>query len=231
MAESYLMEQKLMNELVERRIPYMKEKSLDERIAEFNEQTSLVTSQKVPPPYEVGDYVDVTITHIASYGAFVDLDDGEWSGLIHIKNIANQYIEDIHDFFQVGDRVEAKIIRIHKDFRIELSTLHLDLKSNNKFTPIPVSSLHHLKENMSVGEQVYQDKNERSTEEIQKIYNYLSQVVGILSPDSKEKVQKLVNEKGVFTFTIALVEALKVFEADLSYYLVKEIEMKLRDDL
>lgn len=209
----------------------MNEKSLDERIEEFTQQTSLTTDVNTPPPYKVGDYIDATVTFIASYGAFVELEGGKYSGLIHIKNIANQYIEDIHDFLEVGLTINAKIIRIHKDFRIELSTLHLDLKKERvNWSEFTLPHLENIKNTLPVGQQI-ETTDEKPTEEIQKIYNYLSKVVGILSPESKEKVQRLVNEKGVFAFTMGLVEALKVFEADLSYYLVKEIEKQMRDDL
>ncbi|SFX46163.1 S1 RNA binding domain-containing protein [Thermoactinomyces sp. DSM 45891] len=211
----------------------MAEKSLDERIEEFTQQTSLATDLAKPPPYNVGDYIDATITFIASYGAFVELEGGKYSGLIHIKNIANQYIEDIHDFLEVGMTINAKIIRIHSDFRIELSTLHLNLKktpqvNENRFY---LSPLEKLKNGLPTGDDIIESSSAKPPEEIQRIFNYLSKVVGILSPESKEKVQSLVNEKGVFAFTMSLVEALKVFEADLSLYLVKEIEKQMRDDL
>ena len=73
--------------------------------------------------YSVGDVVDVKITRIMSYGAFASLDQ-ETTGLIHISEIADRYIEDIFTEFTPGEICKAKVVAIEAtNQRITLSTM------------------------------------------------------------------------------------------------------------
>ena len=69
--------------------------------------------------YKVGDIAEGTITGLVDFGAFVKFDNLE--GLIHISEIAWQIIDNPADFFEVGDKVKAKIVEIEDD-RVSLST-------------------------------------------------------------------------------------------------------------
>lgn len=70
----------------------------------------------------VGDIIDVKIQRIMPYGALANI-GGSMNGLIHISEIANRYIENIHDEFAVGDICTARIIAIDEvSKRISLST-------------------------------------------------------------------------------------------------------------
>jgi S1 RNA binding domain protein len=46
-----------------------------------------------------------------NFGAFVQLESGE-TGLVHISEVADAYVKDIHDYLQVNDTVKVKIINI-----------------------------------------------------------------------------------------------------------------------
>ena len=53
---------------------------------------------------EVGAVVEGTVTGITKFGAFVSLPDGK-SGLVHISEIANTYVNDVNEFLKLGDKV------------------------------------------------------------------------------------------------------------------------------
>ena len=60
---------------------------------------------------EVGNNVTGKITGITNFGAFVQLEGGK-VGLIHISEIALNYVKDINDHVKVGDEVKVKIVGI-----------------------------------------------------------------------------------------------------------------------
>lgn len=68
----------------------------------------------------VGTIVSGKVTSITKFGAFVALDGGK-SGLVHISEVANSFVSDIHDFLQVGQEVQVKILSTTPEGRINLS--------------------------------------------------------------------------------------------------------------
>lgn len=69
---------------------------------------------------EVGSVVDGVVSRITNFGAFVDIEGGK-NGLIHISEIADVYVRDVHDFLSEGDKVQAKVISIDERGKIALS--------------------------------------------------------------------------------------------------------------
>ena len=59
--------------------------------------------------YNKGQVVEVVVTGIAKFGAFVSLEDGS-TGLIQISEISDCYIQDISSFLKVGEKYKAMII-------------------------------------------------------------------------------------------------------------------------
>lgn len=57
----------------------------------------------------VGDIVEGTITGITRFGAFVELPNGK-TGLVHISEVADSYVEDVNDHHKVTDKVKVKIL-------------------------------------------------------------------------------------------------------------------------
>ena len=49
------------------------------------------------------------VTSITKFGAFVALDNGK-SGLVHISEIANTFVNDVHDFLQEGQAVKVLVL-------------------------------------------------------------------------------------------------------------------------
>jgi S1 RNA binding domain protein len=69
---------------------------------------------------EVGSKLQGKVTGITNFGAFVELPSGT-TGLVHISEVAENYVKDINEFLKVGDEVEVKVINIEKDGKIGLS--------------------------------------------------------------------------------------------------------------
>lgn len=69
---------------------------------------------------QVGMVTEGKVTGITKFGAFVALPDGK-SGLVHISEIANTFVNDVHDYVQDGQTVKVKIIGISDDGKINLS--------------------------------------------------------------------------------------------------------------
>ena len=69
---------------------------------------------------QVGMVLEGKVTGITKFGAFVALPDGK-SGLVHISEIANTFVNDVHDYVQDGQSVKVKVIGIADDGKINLS--------------------------------------------------------------------------------------------------------------
>ena len=68
----------------------------------------------------VGEILEGKVTGITKFGAFVSLPDGT-SGLVHISEIANIFVNDVHDFVSEGQTVKVKIIGVNENGKINLS--------------------------------------------------------------------------------------------------------------
>ena len=71
------------------------------------------------------DVVQGRVAEIRDFGAFVWLDDGR-KGLIHISEIADDYVKDIHNRVKPNQKVKVKVLSIKDDGRIELSLKQAD---------------------------------------------------------------------------------------------------------
>lgn len=69
---------------------------------------------------EVGSKLQGKVTGITNFGAFVEIGQGK-TGLVHISEVADNYVKDINDHLSVGDEVKVKVINVEKDGKIGLS--------------------------------------------------------------------------------------------------------------
>lgn len=69
---------------------------------------------------EVGSKLKGKVSGITNFGAFIDLPDGK-TGLVHISEVADRYVKDIHDVLSVGDEVTVKVLQVEQDGKIGLS--------------------------------------------------------------------------------------------------------------
>lgn len=77
-----------------------------------------------------GDIVFGIITNIIGYGAFVDV--GDYNGLIHISEFSDNYVKDIKEFVEVGERVKLKVVEVDQ----QKKRLKLSYKMINKIRGI-----------------------------------------------------------------------------------------------
>lgn len=82
--------------------------------------------------YEVGKIVEGTVTGIVDYGVFVTFDDC-YSGLIHISELSDGYIENIFDFANINDIISVEILEIDKISRMNLSVKGINNKKKNLY--------------------------------------------------------------------------------------------------
>lgn len=66
------------------------------------------------------DVVQGRIAEIRNFGAFVWLQNGK-KGLVHISEISDNYVKDIHSAVKPNQKVKVKVLSIQEDGRIELS--------------------------------------------------------------------------------------------------------------
>lgn len=68
----------------------------------------------------VGEIIEGKVTGITKFGVFVDLGDNT-SGMVHISEVAQTYVSDIHEFVKDGDVVKMKVLSVGEDGKISLS--------------------------------------------------------------------------------------------------------------
>ena len=59
----------------------------------------------------VGSVVEGTVTGITNFGAFVELPTGQ-TGLVHISEVADVYVNDINEFIKKADKVKVKVLSV-----------------------------------------------------------------------------------------------------------------------
>ncbi len=69
---------------------------------------------------EVGSIVEGKVSKIMPFGAFITLADKQ-SGLVHISEVARDYVENIGDHLKEGDEVKVKVVKIDDSGKISLS--------------------------------------------------------------------------------------------------------------
>ena len=68
---------------------------------------------------EVGQIVEGRVTGITHFGAFVELSSGQ-TGLVHISEVADEYVRDVKDYLKENDTVKVKILNMENG-RVGLS--------------------------------------------------------------------------------------------------------------
>lgn len=68
---------------------------------------------------EVGAKVTGKVSGITNFGAFIDLGDHQ-TGLVHISEVSDGFVKDIHDVLSVGDEVTVKVLKVENN-KISLS--------------------------------------------------------------------------------------------------------------
>ncbi|MBR1419958.1 MAG: RNA-binding protein S1 [Selenomonadaceae bacterium] len=78
---------------------------------------------------EVGSIVEGTVTGITNFGAFIELPGGT-VGLVHISEVAEEFVRDVHDFLKEQDKVKVKVLSVDPRGKIGLSIKQAVEKKN-----------------------------------------------------------------------------------------------------
>lgn len=81
--------------------------------------------------YRAGSIVKGQVTGIEKYGAFIAI-DSEYTGLIHISEVSNDFVSDIHNFIDIGEEIYCQILEVDEDHKqLKLSIKNINYKSNS----------------------------------------------------------------------------------------------------
>ena len=73
---------------------------------------------------EIGKVYEGKVKGITNYGAFVEVpvEGGRpVTGMVHISEVANTYVSDIHDFLTEGQSVQVKVMAVNEQGKISMS--------------------------------------------------------------------------------------------------------------
>lgn len=88
---------------------------------------------------KLNNIVKGQVTGITPYGVFVSLED-DYSGLVHISEVSNQFVKNLNDLFSIGDIINVKVLDINEDKReVKLSIKKIDYKVEQQLSMIPES--------------------------------------------------------------------------------------------
>lgn len=69
---------------------------------------------------KVGDILNGKINNIKKFGAFIELPNKQ-VGLLHISEVSDDYVKNIHDYLKKGQRIKVKVIEVKDKNHIRLS--------------------------------------------------------------------------------------------------------------
>ncbi|WP_167629919.1 S1 domain-containing post-transcriptional regulator GSP13 [Listeria valentina] len=105
--------------------------------------------------FQAGDIVTGKVVGIQGYGAFVALDD-KTQGLVHISEITHGFVKDIHDFLEIGQEVQVKILEIDS----EQNKISLSMRALEKTKPAQKTTSKKESQNADEGFNTLRDKLE-----------------------------------------------------------------------
>jgi len=85
--------------------------------------------------YAIGDVVEGKVVRMASFGAFVELEDGV-DGLVHVSQISDRHVPKPDDALVIGDIIKVKVTEVDPESkRISLSKKEADALDPNYVPP------------------------------------------------------------------------------------------------
>lgn len=115
----------------------------------------------------VGEIIEGKVTGITKFGAFVSLPDGK-NGLVHISEIANTYVNDVHEHVSEGQTVKVKVIGVNEAGKINLSMKQAESRpaqqqrgtdpAERRSAPKPASQDRRSPAPAPLGEATFEDK-------------------------------------------------------------------------
>lgn len=113
---------------------------------------------------EIGKIYTGKVKGIAQYGAFVDIDGGG-TGMVHISEVSNTFVNAIRDHLTEGQEVKVKVIGINEQGKVSLSIKKAEAPAegeNAEKKPIkkerrPKSNIYEPKKSIPQSEMTFDD--------------------------------------------------------------------------
>ena len=86
----------------------------------FSDGVAVEPVEEITAANAIGKVVEGSVTNVTNFGAFVRLSFGE-EGLVHISEIANEFVSDINQFVKIGDKVSVRVMTRNERGKLELS--------------------------------------------------------------------------------------------------------------
>lgn len=109
--------------------------------------------------YKVGDIIKCQVTGLEKYGIFVSV-DSNYNGLIHISEVSNDFVKNIHDYAKIGEFIYCQILEVNNDtlqLRLSIKNINYKIVNNDKGIKETRKGFLPLKENL---EKWIQEKKE-----------------------------------------------------------------------
>lgn len=84
--------------------------------------------------YKEGNIVKCIVSGLEPYGVFVKIGDN-YSGLIHISEISNKFVQNISDYVKINEIIYAKILTIdekNSQMNLSIKNISYKMKTNGK---------------------------------------------------------------------------------------------------
>ncbi len=91
----------------------------------------------ITPKYQEKDIVEGIITSVKKYGVFLSF-DGAYSGLLHISEISNNFVNNIQKYFHCGDTIKVYVKSIDESTKflsVSLKRLPEELNVYKEISP------------------------------------------------------------------------------------------------
>lgn len=80
---------------------------------------------------QAGSILQGKVSGLAPFGAFVELEKGK-SGLVHISEVSDEYVEDVSKHLKIGQEVKVKVLSVDPQGKISLSIKKASENSQKK---------------------------------------------------------------------------------------------------
>ena len=91
----------------------------------------------ITPKYQEKDIVEGIITSVKKYGVFLSF-DGAYSGLLHISEISNNFVNNIQKHFHCGDVIKVYVKSVDENTKflsVSLKRLPEELNVYKEISP------------------------------------------------------------------------------------------------
>jgi len=86
---------------------------------------------------EIGKVIDGKVAGITNFGAFIEIGEGK-TGLVHISEVAREYVKDIREYLKEGQQVKVKVVSCEPNGKIGLSIRKVLEEEAAKRAKIPI---------------------------------------------------------------------------------------------